>query len=162
MVPLPAGLLKAVAPATADVWERCLLPFGEHGPRWASLSLDPGATAVEALKWATYGAVFVTATVVASRHGAAWGLLAVFAPSVAAALATLGHGLADSIRVWGLGQPEFTPVAWHVGPLLNPNTLAGYLNLGAIIGLGLMLGDRPHLPRWVLGLGVMLVVGIEL
>jgi hypothetical protein len=162
IVPLPIRWLEVVAPTAADIWERALLPFGEQGPRWASLSLDPGASAVEALKWAVYGAVFTAAATVSSRHGASLGLHVVVGAAVLAALVTLGHGLADATRVYGLYQPEFQALAWHVGPLLNPNNLAGYLNLGAIVGLGLMLADRPHLPRWILGLGVSLVVGIGL
>jgi hypothetical protein len=162
IIPLPMRVLEAVAPTAADIWQRCLLPFGEHGPRWASLSLDPGASAVEALKWAVYGAVFVAAATVSSRYGAGWGLVIVFGAAAAAALTTLGHGLADAEKVYGLYQPEFPVVSWHVGPLLNPNNLAGYLNLGALCGLGLMLGERPHLPRWLIGAGVALIVGIEL
>jgi tetratricopeptide (TPR) repeat protein len=160
-LPLPIRWLEVVAPVAADVWERCLLPFGEHGPRWASLSLDPGASLVEALRWATYAAVFAAAATVSARHGATWGVAMVFGAAMLAALTTLGHGLAGATSVYGLYQPNFRAVAWHVGPLLNPNNLAGYLNLGALCGLGLMLGERPILPRWLLGLGVALIVGIE-
>ncbi len=160
-LPLPIRTLELLAPSTADVWERCLLPFGEAGPRWASLSLDPGASLVEALKWATYAAVFTTATAVSARHGASWGVTMVFGAALAAAVTTLGHGLADATRVYGLYQPKMAVVAWHVGPLLNPNNLAGYLNLGALCGLGLMLSDRPVIPRWLAGVGVALIVGIE-
>ena len=162
ILPLPIRWLEVLAPMAADIWHRSLLPFGEQGPRWASLSLDPGASAVEALKWAVYGAVFVAAATVSSRHGASWGLHIVFGAAVLAALVTLGHGLTEASRVYGLYQPESQVSAWHVGPLLNPNNLAGYLNLGAILGLGLMLADRPRFPRWLLGLGVVLVVGIGL
>ncbi len=160
-LPLPIRALEILAPSAADVWERCLLPFGEQGPRWASLSLDPGATMVEALKWTMYGAVFIAAAAVAARHGAAWGVTMVFGAALAAALTTLGHGLAEATTVYGLYQPKMGVVPWHVGPLLNPNNLAGYLNLGALCGLGLMLGERPFLPRWSLGVGVALIVGIE-
>src|SRR4051812_46027259 len=51
-VPLPIRLLKAIAPRTADLWSRALLPFHEPGPRWASISLDPGASTIEVIKWA--------------------------------------------------------------------------------------------------------------
>jgi hypothetical protein len=160
-VPLPMRVIEALAPTAADIWARCLLPFGEAGPRWASLSLDPGASMVEALKWATYAAVFIAAAAVATRHGMALGVTTVFGAALAAALTTLGHGLAEATMVYGLYQPSFHPSSWHVGPLLNPNNLAGYLNLGALSGLGLMLGERPLLPRWLLGIGVALIVGIE-
>ncbi|MEO7329767.1 MAG: hypothetical protein ABI193_14400, partial [Minicystis sp.] len=99
-VPLPFALLRVVAPANADVWARALLPFGElDPPRWASLSLDPGASLVEALRWATYTAVFVTATSISARRGAAWGVSLVFLSAVLAALTTVGHGLAGATKV---------------------------------------------------------------
>src|SRR5262249_31967167 len=135
-IPMPMRWLQAIAPANADVWERCLLPLGEAAPRWAPISLDPGASLVEVLKWTTYAAAFATASAVAARHGAAWGVLAVFGAAVAAAFTTLGHGLIGATKVYGLYQPTFPALAWHVGPLLNPNNLAGYLNLGALSGLG--------------------------
>lgn len=160
-VPLPMGVLRFVASSNADVWERALLPMGEAAPRWASISLDPGASVVEALKWSVYAAVFATSALIAARRGAAWGIALVFASAVAAALTTLGHGLASATTVFGLYQPAFRPLAWHVGPLLNPNNLAGYLNLGALCGLGILLMHRPPLPRWLTGVGVALIVGVE-
>src|SRR6185369_6562531 len=39
--------------------------------------------------------------------------------------------------------------------------LAGYLNLGALCGLGLLLEHRPILPRWLVGPGVAMIVGID-
>lgn len=160
-LPLPVRALEILAPTTADIWARCLLPFGEQGPRWAALSLDPGASLVEALKWATYAAVLTTAAAVSARHGAAWGVAIVFSAALAAALTTLGHGLLEATTVYGLYRPKMGVVPWHVGPLLNPNNLAGYLNLGALCGLGLMLSERPVVPRWIIGVGVALIVGIE-
>ena len=161
VVPLPRGLLEAIAPTNADVWARALLPFGEAGPRWAPISLDPGASLVEVLKWSTYAAAFLGASAVAARHGAVWGVAAVFGAALLAALATMAHGLVGATRVYGLYQPNFNAIAWHIGPLLNPNNLAGYLNLGALAGLGLLLSHRPIAPRWALGLGVALIVAID-
>jgi tetratricopeptide (TPR) repeat protein len=158
--PLPMALLAKIAPANADVWARALLPFGEPGPRWASLSLDPGASLVEALKWFDYACVFVAAAVLSSRRTASWGIFVVFVAAIAAALVTIGHGLSGATKVFGLYEPRFAVAPWHVGPLLNPNNLAGYLNLGAMCGLGLLLMRTPLARRWVIGLGVATIVGV--
>ncbi len=160
-LPLPIGLLRVIAPANADVWERVLLPFGEPALKWASLSLDPGASVVEALKWATYAAVFASAAAISAKRGAAWGVTLVFTSAMLAAIVTVAHGLAGATRVYGLYQPAFAASAWHIGPLLNPNNLAGYLNLGALAGLGLALTRKPVVPPWLIGVGVMLIVGVE-
>src|SRR5204863_415700 len=84
-----------------------------------------------------------------SRRGAAWGITVVFVAAVLAALTTVGHGLAGATRVFGLYQPAFHASSWHIGPLLNPNNLAGYLNLGALSGLGLMQARKPRIPAWL-------------
>lgn len=159
-VPLPLGWLERIAPANADVWARALLPLGEGPPRYASVSLDPGASVVEALKWATYAGVFHAAAAVSSRRGASWGVAVVFGSALAAALTTLAHGLAGATKVFGLYTPQFAANPWHIGPLLNPNNLAGYLNLGAFCGVGLYLMRRPLLPRWLVGVGVATIVAI--
>lgn len=158
--PLPMAWLEAIAPATADLWARALLPFNEGPPRFASVSLDPGAAVVEALKWATYGGAFFASAAVAARRGAPFGVAVVFGSALLAAAATLGHGLAGATKVFGLYQPQFAAAPWHIGPLLNPNNLAGYLNLGAFSGLGLFMMRRPILPRWLVGVGVTTIVAV--
>ena len=158
--PLPMGLLERIAPANADVWARALLPLGEAPPRLASVSLDPGASIIQALQWATYAGVFFAASAVAARRGAAWGVAVVFCSALAAALTTLGHGLAGATHVFGLYAPQFAAAPWHIGPLLNPNNLAGYLNLGAFCGVGLYITRRPILPRWLVGVGVAIIVAV--
>ena len=160
-VPMPMGLLRVIAPANADVWERALLPFAEPAIRWASLSLDPGASVLEAVKWATYAATFASAAAISAKRGAAFGIAVVFASAMLLAVVTVAHGLVGATRVYGLYQPAFAGSVWHMGPLLNPNNLAGYLNLGALAGLGLALTRKPVVAHWLMGVGVMLIVGVE-
>ncbi|MCK6533038.1 MAG: O-antigen ligase family protein [Polyangiaceae bacterium] len=160
-VPIPISVLATIAPSNADVWRRALTPFGESGPSWTSVSLDAGASVVEASKWLTYAFVFVSSAIVSVKRGATWALLVVLVAGTAAALTTLAHGLLGAEKVFGLYQPSFPVAAWHVGPLLNPNNLASYLNLTALIGMGLMLSEKPAAPRWLLGLGVATVVGVS-
>jgi tetratricopeptide (TPR) repeat protein len=160
LVPLPMGWLAALAPANADVWQRALLPFGEAGPAFASISLDRGATAIEALRWFGYGAMFSASAVLASRRGARWVVGLVFAVAVITAGVTILHGLTGMKKVYGIYQPTFAAQPWHVGPLLNPNNLGGLLNLGALCGLGLLLADDAEAP-WPAAIGVALLVGVD-
>jgi len=162
LVPLPLSALASFAPSNADVWQRALTPLGEPPISWAPISLDPSATIVEALRWWTYGALFTTATAVSSRRSPRWGITLVFAVAVTAAATTLAHGLLSASKVFGLYSPSFQPQPWHVGPLLNPNNLAGLLNLGALCGLGLLTSRSVQVPRWLLALGIALVLGIEI
>jgi tetratricopeptide (TPR) repeat protein len=64
-------------------------------------------------------------------------------------------------RVYGFYDPSVPLPPWHIGPLLNPNTLAGYLNLGALSGMGLLFTQRPIAPRWLVAAGIALIVGVE-
>ncbi|WP_438024430.1 O-antigen ligase family protein [Sorangium sp. So ce233] len=160
--PLPLSWLEHLSPASADVWSRALMPLGEAPPRYASISLDPGATLVEATKWLTYAGVFVTAAFVGARLGARLVITLVFSSAFLAALTTITHGLLGAKEVFGLYQPRFSVAPWHVGPLLNPNNLAGYLNLGVLSGVGLLLTSRPLLPSWVTGVGLATIVGVSI
>src|SRR5690606_19189104 len=87
--------------------------------------------------------------------------LVVFCCSLAVALVTLGHGLVDSAALFGLYHPTFDPARWRFGPLLNPNNLSGYLNLGAFSGLGLIFASRLARFRWLLSGGVAILFGVS-
>src|SRR5262245_34648682 len=161
VLPMPRHILAKLAPLNADVWERALLPFGGPGPGWASISLDPGATYVEVLKWLVYAGVFALSAWMGSRRGAEWGLALVFGCGVLLSLVTVAHGLVNATTVFGVYKPHYTVAPWHVSPLLNSNNLSGYLNLGAMCGLGLLVARRALLPRWVVALGVATTVGVD-
>jgi hypothetical protein len=126
------------------------------------LSYDPGASAVEAARWFGYGCLFLAAVTIGKRRGARWSATLLFISSLVLAVITFAHGLLGAERVYGVYTPTFAPSRWHIGPLLNPNTLAGYLNLGAFCGIGLALSRGATAPRWVLGSGVALLFGVGL
>lgn len=151
-VPLPVGLVQKVSPRAADVWGRTLRPFGES-VTYASLSLDPGATSIEAAKWLAYGAVFALAAAISRRRGPKWGVGLVFVSAAVIAIATMAHGLAGATRVFGVYEPQFGPSRWHIGPFLNPNNLAGYINLGVFAGFGLSLSGGHRKGKWFWALG---------
>lgn len=167
-LPLPFGVLTKIAPRNADVWGRALRPFGEGAPAFAPISLDPGASLVEALKWTTYAAVFALAFVAGKRHGRYWGPVVVFLSALAVALVTLVHGLIGAKSLFGIYTPVHAVPRWGVPPLLNPNNLSGYLNFGVFCGAGLLLthrsdaeDQRPVPPGWLLASGIAAVVGVS-
>jgi hypothetical protein len=156
-IPIPIPVLRWIAPDNADVWSRSLIPLGEKGPGWASLSLDPGASIIESLKWFTYAGVFAVSNLIARKRGRTWGVALVFASGALVALVTIVHGLLGATKVYGFYVPQFGTVPWHVGPLLNSNNLAGYLNLAAMCGLALLMSRQTEVPRWVATLGTTLI-----
>lgn len=158
-LPMPAGVVAKLAPASAEVWAGALAPFKEGSPGYVSLSLDPGASVVESLKWLLYAAAFTTAAALGASRGARFGAVLVFVSGALVALSSLGHRLLGATTVYGVYSPVGEFARETLGPLLNPNNLSGYLNVATFCGLGLIVMRRPALPRWVLGLGVALQLG---
>jgi hypothetical protein len=156
-IPMPLTWLEHLSPEAAEVWRRALRPFNET-ISYGSLSLDPGASCVEALKWLSYAALFTLTAAHARRRGSSAGITLVFASAVVLALATLGHTLAGATTVFGVYEPVFLTA--RMGPMLNRNCLAGYLNLGIFCGLGLAFSSRREAYRWLWIAGVAGLVGV--
>lgn len=159
-LPLPISLLRRLAPNTADVWSRALLPVGES-LSLASLSLDPGASSIEAAKYASYAIAFIFAATLARARSSHTVLRYVALAGVVVALATLGHQIVSAKSVFGLYEPRFPSGVYRVGPILNPNHLAGYLNLSALVALGLAMSPREGSWRWVFGVAAVVCIGVS-
>lgn len=160
-IPLPIAIVQSVAARNAIVWRGSLELVGDAGARFFPVSLDPGATLVEALKWTCYASVFAVAAFVARERGLHSILAIVFGSALAVALITLAHRATGATRLYGLYKPEFAAPPFALAPLLNANNLAGYLNLGAFAGMGLVVARDAKRPRWLLALGVSVVVAVS-
>jgi hypothetical protein len=166
-LPMPLLLLQKIAPLNADVWARALRPFGEVPIRAGAISLDPGASWVEALKWFVYAVVFTMAHRFGRAASGRAGIAIAFCSAVVVSLVTLAHGLTGATSLYGLYTPELVTPRWGISPILNPNNLSGYLNLGAFCGLGLLLsgrtGNEPSFAatRAVIGTGIAVVIGVS-
>ncbi len=149
-IPLPAGLVSTIAPGNADVWARALSPLREGGPAWHPISVAPAATHVEVLRGVLYGCVFLAALrVTLSEGGVRFLEGVVIAAASMLALSTLAHNAVHAERVFGVYQPREMQgyVAGRIGPLLNPNHIAAYCNVGALTAAGVALADRRMTPR---------------
>ncbi|MFC1641095.1 O-antigen ligase family protein [Myxococcota bacterium] len=161
-LPLPAHWVARISPGQAEVWAGALKPFGEVPPAWIPISIEPGASLVEALKWLSYAAVFIAAAYVGRVQGRRVGVTVVFAAAVTAAVVTLLHGLAGATKLFGLYEPMLKRHQWATSPIINPNPFSGYLNLGAFAGFGLLVARRSAVPRWLVGLGIATILGTSL
>lgn len=156
-LPFPFGVVAAIAPANAETWTRALEGFSDAAPAWISLSLDPGATWVEAFKWTLYAGLFAAAAHYAERARAQHVALALFLSGIAIVLIGLAHGAVGAERLYGIYEPTFRPTRFGMTPLLNPNNLAGYLNLAIFAGVALMVSSHCPVPRQLVlaGTGVL-------
>ncbi len=134
--PLPIGLVERLSPHAADRWARALQPLGE-AVRTASLSVDPGATSLEAAKWMSYAVAFSIAAAFGRRRGAAPVITLVCLSALAVAVVSLAHAAVGATSVFGIYEAKYAKAGWRIGPILNSNTLAGYCLLGTACAMGL-------------------------
>ncbi|MFO0549221.1 MAG: O-antigen ligase family protein [Polyangiaceae bacterium] len=158
-IPLPMPWLQKLSPASADIWSRALLPMQQNVAR-APISLDPGATLTEAMKFASYGCLWHAGAVLSWKRGAYTGLGIIFLSAFFVAIASLGHVLVGAQKVWGFYEPLHPVAPTHMGPLLNSNNLAGYLTLGALAGCGLLAAKSPPVGRPVIGAGILVLIAV--
>lgn len=160
LVPLPKGLVEAVAGETADVWSRCLRPLRESGPATVPLSLDPPATLVQVLRGLTYLATLIAALEVAQRReGRTFLQRVIIVSATTMAAAAVAHPALDVHRVFLVYEPKDGFSYEHIAPLLNVNHLSAYMNIGALVALA-SLFERPEesaLPRPVAVVIVLLL-----
>jgi len=161
-VQLPYAWVRALSPMAAQVWLDARRLIGAELQAPASLSLDPGASRVEALKWITYAAAFATSAQLARRCGAKRGLGIVVLSALLGGVLTLTHGLFGIDKWLGIYEPRYARPPWALSPLLNPNNYCGYLNLATFAAVGLAMTGRPPAPRWAIGLTAAILFALAI
>lgn len=125
LVPLPEGVLSAVAPGGATAYRETrelLQLFSRAGAAVPRISLAPWETAWVAVQALSYAALAASTALLLhgrSRRRVFWAvLLAVF----------VGYALTGATKTNLMGRVA--------GPFVNPNHFAGYLLLGAALAFG--------------------------
>lgn len=148
LVPLPPAVVAALSPAGAGVQAATLGPLGLF-PAWRPLSLDPGATALELAKLATWTMAAAAAALLAARRQRQERLLqGLGVAGGAVAAACYGAALA------GLGRLTESRATF-----VNPNHLASFLVLTCWVALG--FGLRSRGPRRVAWLAAFVAAGSQ-
>ncbi len=156
-LPLPASFLGTLARHNANVWSRALAPLHQIGPAWAPISVDPAATRIEIAKGLAYLLAFVASVRIArDRHGASFLSATIVVTGGALAAAALLHPAFGAHKLFGLYTPDFIPER-HLAPLMNPNNLAGYVNVALCLAVAAAISPRPRVPRPVAGAIVILL-----
>jgi len=159
-VPLPHNVLSVLSPKALQIWSDAFRLSGDVSTRWASVSLDPGASRVEALKWFCYAAVYLAGARLAKEQSSRRGALIVFCAALTGGVLSLAHGLFGLDAWFGIYKPQYAHPPWALSPILNPNSFSGYLNLALFAGLGLLFVRKPPGARWLLGLGVAVLAAL--
>lgn len=152
LVPLPAGLHAILAPGSAAVWhpgEPAAASLLGAGPR--PISIDPEATR----RWLSLAVGLValavlTAPALRHRRTARAAALAVGASALAVALYGIAARTLFGTRLYGvIPVPTIAPF----GPFVSKNHFAGYVEMAALLALGLAggLADEARTSRGLLG-----------
>lgn len=128
LVPVPSLLLRILSPSTAQMLEGALKPLGLY-PAARPLSLDPAATAGELGKSIACTCVILAVCLIASSRRTS--------AIIASGLAVAG-GLVSFLGLCGALANADTGLGAKF-PFVNPNHMAGFLNLTAWPALGLGL-----------------------
>lgn len=165
VVPLPVGLTSAIAPRSAELWASSLTPLGEGSPATHALSVAPLASLAQVLRGLLYVSVFLTAMRISSEHeGVSFLQRAIVWGTVAMAILALAHPAVGADKVLGIYRPReiYAYRAGHYAPLLNPNHLAAYLNLGACLTFASLLRRKPLFDRSLSAVFLLILVGTSI
>jgi len=137
LVPLPPSLIALLSPNGADVYA--------HAQTNAVLSLDPSATRAAVLKTLAYGVLFALTLLLVNRRDRlrTLALVLVFCGVFQAAFGAL---MTLSGLEFGFFVEKVHNKGVVTGTFINPNHLAGYLEMCLALGVGLMLADMRTTP----------------
>jgi tetratricopeptide (TPR) repeat protein len=151
-VPLPVAITGWLAPTAVSDARGAFAALGQATPAWVALSRAPGDTLVELVKGTAIVAILTTAYVLGSRGHRDVLLRLAAVSAVVVALVAVAHVVQDANTVFGVYVPVYGSRR-VLGPLLNPNHLAGLCAMGAILSVGLAIDPvvPAERPFWVFG-----------
>jgi hypothetical protein len=156
LVPLPVGLVRWVAPRVAALYQEAGALPGAIPRTFVPLTLDVSLTAVEAVKWACYAAIY--ALVLNWPRGGGRQISYMF---LAAAALTAIVCLVESVfavpGILGIYRPGAMVSSWLHGPFVNPGHSGIYCAMLGTLCLGIA-GELPaRLRPWTRGLAIVLL-----
>lgn len=154
-VPMPAGIVKALAPDTMLAAVEAANAVGGAIPEWLPLSLSPTNSALGLLTLTGYAAVFVVAADLARRRRARTLILAVEAVALVTLAAALAHVAMGATHVYGMDA--YAVASPFVSSFLNPKHAGALMMLASIVALGRWLKAEA---RFHLGIASLLAAGV--
>lgn len=143
LVPLPPSLVAALSPRADAVYAFTLTDLGAYGAgQWRPLSLDPPSTWLALFLQLSFAAMAWTTANLGRRARTSLERAFLIGTILVASIGLL-HALAGADRIFGLYEPaDGVDLGTYFSTFVNPNTFAGYLAFGAIIGMGVASRER--------------------
>jgi len=151
LIPLPEGLHRWLAPGSAAVWHPAVpAAAAVLGPGPHPISLDPEATR----RWLAFATGVLALTVAAGpalrlRRHLLRASVAVAGGAVLVAVYGFVARLLFGDKIFGVWS---VPTVAPFGPFVSKNHFAGYVELGALVAVGLATGlaaEARHGPGWL-------------
>ncbi len=138
LLPLPVGLLETLSPQAAALREYSLSDLGLYSGRAHPLSLDPAGTWVAVFAQLGFLAVAILAANAGRRDRHLVLAALTYGGALVATIGLIQWGL-EADKIFGLYESRDVPGRQgYFATFVNNNTLAGYLSLCALVGLGLV------------------------
>jgi tetratricopeptide (TPR) repeat protein len=160
LVPLPPFLLRLLDPVSAEASAGALAPFREdRGGVWRALHLDPGNGYAELQYLVGLTAAYLAARRVTARGYGDAVFDAVAGSSLWIAIVALAHRFGGFDKVYDFYVPaQAAPPI--LSPILNPNHLAAFTGLGAVLWVGRAAEAMQPAPRIANGVGALLCAAV--
>lgn len=143
-VPMPTALIRQVLPVSAEGSRLAHHAVGLGDPSFVPLSLDPGGTLLAIVQGASLVATVASVHALRQRRGRTHVLRFVAASVCLVALVTILHVGVAATKVFGVYEPRY---AQALGPVMNPNHLAGFMAFGIPLLLGFAMEARVRTQR---------------
>ena len=141
-VPLPCDFLAMISPHSAYKLRAGLQVLGGAGPRFCTISHDPGGTHQEIIKGFAVLCTFIAAWLFAASGGRRRLIALVACSTLAMSLVALAHALLEQDRVFGVYAPVGITRQLLLAPLMNLNNLGAFAALGPPLWVGLTYRDE--------------------
>ncbi|MFN3200089.1 MAG: tetratricopeptide repeat protein [Bradymonadia bacterium] len=137
LMPLPPSLIETLSPRTHEILTYSLADLGLYGPdHWRPLSLDPAATWLSVFQQGAFVATLIVCLNLGHRNARTIEGALVWGSALVAAIG-LAHWATGAEQIFGVYQAlDRSEMTGYFSTFVNNNTLAGYLTLGTLVGLG--------------------------
>jgi hypothetical protein len=156
-LPASCSFVSVLAPESNAELQRVEALLGAPRAALCTLSRAPAATREEIVKGIGINAAFLAAFILARRGHARFIYRTVACSGIALALVAAGHFAVHATRVFGVYEPVEIRHQPFLAPIMNLNTLGGFLAMCLPVVVGLALGEAPGLRRsfWLVSTGVL-------
>ncbi len=152
VLPVPRPLTEWLQPEAVALSDGASALLGDAPRDWVALSMAPGSTVLQLVQGAGLLAAFIAAATMVALGHRRRALSAIGISGLAMATVALVHEAAGLERVFGIYAPIHT-TSPLLAPLVNQNSLSGFLSMCApvLVGLGLDQEEPPKRWGWITG-----------